>query len=56
MTSTRAWELVNDPEYCGNLKMGEFHELLLKAGYPPDVAQKSASQRGWDRINAGAVM
>jgi len=53
---TRAWELANDPDYCGRLTMGEFYELLLRAGYSEEVAQKSASQRGWERLNAGVIM
>lgn len=52
----RAWEQVNDPEYCGRLSMAEFHELALLAGYSAEVAQKAANQRGWDRLCAGVTV
>ncbi len=56
MSKVQAWERLNDPNYCGRLNMGEFHTLLLEAGYSEQVAQKAASQRGWDRLSAGVVM
>lgn len=56
MDKTQAWELLNNPEYCSQLDMGGIHQLMLRAGYTAEVAQKAASQRGWERLNAGAVM
>ena len=52
----RAWELLNDPAYCGQLKMGDFYDLMLRAGYSDEVAQDSARQRGWERLSAGVEM
>lgn len=52
----KAWERLHDAEYSGRLTMGQFHELMLAAGYSEDAAQKSASQRGWERLNAGVTM
>lgn len=56
MRRVRAWELLNEPTYCGRLSMGEFKELLLEAGYPEDVAQRAANERGWQRLLAGTTM
>ncbi len=56
MPKVQAWEKLNNPEYCGRLTMGEFHTLLIEAGYNEEVAQKAANQRGWERLNAGVVM
>lgn len=53
---TQAWERLSDPEYAGKLGMGEFKELLLKAGYSEDVAQGAAKQRGWDRLCAEVTL
>jgi hypothetical protein len=56
MPRVQAWERLNDPEYSGKLKMTEFYELLIKAGYDESTAQKAANQRGWDRLQAGVAM
>ena len=56
MEKTQAWELLNNPDYCGRLTMGEVHQLMLRAGYSDTVAQTAASQRGWERMVAGEVM
>ena len=56
MLKVQAWELINNPEYCGQLTMEQLHRLLIEAGYSEDTAQKAASQRGWDRLSAGMVM
>lgn len=56
MPRVQAWEKLNDPEYSGRLTMGEFHALLLQAGYPEQAAQKAAAQRGWHRLEAGVMM
>ena len=56
MPKVQAWERLNDPEYCGGLTMGQFYDLLIAAGYQEDVAQKAASQRGWERLSAGVEM
>jgi hypothetical protein len=52
----QAWERLQDPQYCGNLTMGEFEDLLLRAGYQAEVAHKIAMQRGLERLSAGVVM
>lgn len=36
--------------------MGDFLDLMLRAGYPEEVAQQAASQRGWERLVAGVSM
>ena len=56
LPKVQAWERLNNPEYSGQLTMGQFHALLLEAGYPEDVAQEAANKRGWDRLNAGVKM
>ncbi len=56
MYKVQAWERLNDPGYCGKLSMGEFYELLIKAGYSESAAQKAASQRGWERLQAGVTL
>ena len=56
MEKVQAWELLNNPDYCGRLNMGEFHDLLIRAGYPAEIAQKTASNRGMDRLSAGLTM
>jgi hypothetical protein len=53
---TRAWEQLNDPEYCVQLTMGEFERLLLRAGYSTRDAHESAMERGWQRLSAGLMM
>lgn len=53
MPKVQAWERLNDYNYSGQLTMGEFEDLLLKAGYHPDVAHRAALKRGWDRLEAG---
>ena len=56
MTATQAWEMINDPDRCNRLTMGDFEELLRRAGYSSEVAHKAAMQRGWDRLCAGELM
>ena len=56
LPKVQAWERLNDPEYSGRLKMAEFYDLLIRAGYSQGVAQKAANQRGWDRLAAGVAM
>jgi hypothetical protein len=56
MPKVQAWERLNDYNYSGQLTMGEFETLLLKAGYRPDVAHEAAMKRGWDRLEAGVMM
>lgn len=56
MPKVQAWERLNDPEYAGSLTMEQFHDLLIDAGYSEEVAQKAASQRGWERLQAGVTM
>ena len=56
MSRVQAWERLNNPEYCGQLRMEQFYSLLLEAGYTEEVAQKVAQQRGWDRLEAEVAM
>lgn len=56
MRSTQAWELLNNPEHCGRLSMGELYDLMLRAGYSEDIAQEAAAQRGRDRLDARVKM
>jgi hypothetical protein len=53
---TQAWELLHDPEYCGKLNMEGMRRLMIRAGYSVDVAQKAATQRGWERLSEGVEM
>lgn len=56
MKKVQAWELLHNPEYSGKLRMGEFYDLMLEAGYSARDAQTAANKRGWARLNAGLVM
>lgn len=56
MPKVQAWERLNNPEYAGRLSMGEFHSLLLAAGYSEEAAQRAACKRGWDRLEAGVTL
>lgn len=56
MLEVQAWELLNTPDYSSRLTMGEFHKLLLRAGYSKEVAHGAAMKRGWDRLSDGKVM
>lgn len=56
MKKVQAWERLNDYEYSGQLKMGEFYDLLIEAGYSPEAAQRAANKRGWARLDAGLTM
>lgn len=52
----QAWEVITDHEKCAELTMEGFYTFLVEAGYSEEVAQKTANQRGWDRLNAGMQM
>ena len=56
MTKVQAWERLHDPHYSSKLNMEEFYELMIEAGYTKEVAQKAATDRGWNRLDAGMVM
>jgi hypothetical protein len=56
ITKVRAWELLHDPDYSGKLTMGEFHDLMIAAGYSEATASKQAVKRGWQRLDAGVKM
>lgn len=56
MRRTQAWEQLNNPEYSGRLSMGEFYDLLVRAGYSKMVARKAANKRGYDRLEAGVTI
>lgn len=56
MSKVQAWEQLHNPEYSGQLTMGEFYDLLIRAGCSDEVAQKAASKRGWNRLSAGMTM
>ena len=53
MPRVQARELLDDPKYCGKLGMDEFYDLLVRAGYSADVAQRAAVERGNLRMNVG---
>ena len=56
MLKVQAWERLHDPEYCGQLTMEKFYDLLIEAGCSEEEAQRAATQRGWDRLSADMVM
>ena len=56
MERTRAWELLNDPNYCGQLTMEGVYRLVLRAGYGKVAARTAAKQRGWERLCAGDMV
>lgn len=56
MQRVMAWERLCDPAYSGQLTMAEFYDLLIEAGYRPEVAQAAANKRGFARLAAGVTM
>lgn len=56
LPKVKAWERLHNPEYCGALTMGQLYDLMLAAGYSEEEAQKAASRRGAERLDAGVVM
>ena len=52
----QAWERLNDSDYCGQLNMAQYYDLLIAAGYPKNAAQKAANKRGWQRLEAGVKL
>ena len=56
MPIVQAREQLDDPSYAGQLTMGEFEALLLRAGYAEDVAHRAAMRRGWARLVVGVSM
>ena len=56
MDRTRAWEMLNTPDYCAKLDMESFRDLMLRAGYPSEAVRQAALQRGWDRLSAGEAV
>jgi hypothetical protein len=56
MRRTQAWERMNDPHHVGLLDTVGLYNLALEAGYSKDVAQRIASKRGWQRLDAGVAM
>jgi hypothetical protein len=56
MRKVQAWERLNDREYCANLKMGEYYDLMIQAGATPENAQSAANRRGFKRLEMGLLM
>ncbi len=56
LIATQAWELLNNPEYSSKLRMVDFYELMVRAGYTRVEAQKAANVRGWERLKAGMTV
>jgi hypothetical protein len=54
MHETMAWELLNDHEYCSQLPMVDFEDLMVQAGYKYEVVHKVAMERGWNRMCSGS--
>ena len=55
MEKTRAWERLNDPEYCSRLNVVGLRVLMIEAGYEPDAVQRAINDHGMSRLNAGMV-
>ena len=55
MEKTRAWERLNDPEYCSRLNVVGLRALMIEAGYEPDAVQRAINDHGMSRLNAGMV-
>ena len=53
MDRVKALELLEDTAHVVKLNMEGFFNLLLRAGYPNEVAQKAASEHGEARLSAG---
>lgn len=56
MDKVQAWELLNNHDYSPRLTMSGLYDLIIRAGYPEEVAHKASMQRGLDRLSAGEVM
>lgn len=53
---TRAWELVNDPEFCSKLTVVGLRDLMVRAGYPAEVVREAVLRHGNQRLDADMVM
>ena len=53
MDKTRAWEMLNDPEYAGRLNVVGMQELMIRAGYPKDAVQRAINERGMELLANG---
>lgn len=56
MSRVQAWELLNNPQYCSQLTMGEFHQLLIRAGHSEKDASQAAKKHGWNRLADNEIM
>lgn len=56
VSRVQAWEQLHDTEYSGNLSMAAFYDLMIRAGYSEESAQKAANKRGYERLQAGVMM
>lgn len=45
--------MLEDPDYCGRLSAEGLYDLLLRAGWSEDMAQRAANERGMDRLAMG---
>lgn len=53
MPRVQAQELLDNPELCSKLGTEAFYDLLLRAGYDRNVAQRAANERGNRRLDDG---
>ena len=53
MLQTQAREKLEDADYTSRLTMDGFYRLLIKAGYPKDIAHEATKERSWNRLLAG---
>lgn len=55
MRRVQAWERLNDHNYSSGLSMEGLYALLIEAGYRPEVAERAACRRGWERLDVGVT-
>lgn len=53
MSRTQAWEELHDRNTASQMNTVDFYNLMIRAGYSEEVAQKAANERGLNRLKAG---
>jgi hypothetical protein len=53
LNTARAFKMLHDPEYVGNLNTEAYLDLCLAAGYSQEASEKAAADWGFKRIKSG---
>ena len=52
LEAKKAWDIIHDPAMMEGLTMDGVLALMQRAGYPENVAQRTASRHGLDRLTS----